>query len=187
MRRSARPRSRSFVRGDGACDRTGAPSVDALRRVTAPAGRRRPVRGCESRRSPWPPVSDRCSQTPPHPAPSTITLPRRMNQVSSVNTTPMVPYVLLSSMTTVEKLAAEKKKLAAEKKASPSQRTAVTSAGRITRRHDTRPSSRKCIVHAKKIATTTNVSTACTTGPAAWRSGPVRVPSAIRTARRMAR
>ena len=114
--------------------------------------------------------------------------------MSSVNTTPMVPYVLLSSMTTVEKLAAEKKKLAAEKKklaaekkASPSQRTAVTSAGRITRRHDTRPSSRKCIVHAKKIATTTNVSTACTTGPAAWRSGPVRVPSAIRTARRMAR
>jgi hypothetical protein len=32
-----------------------------------------------------------------------MTLPMRMNQVSSVKTTPIVPYVLVSSTTTDEK------------------------------------------------------------------------------------
>jgi len=37
-------------------------------------------------------------------------------------------------------------------------------------RSGTRPASKKCIVHQKKIATTTNPRSACTTGPAALRA-----------------
>src|SRR5437879_3062625 len=71
-------------------------------------------------------------------------------------------------------------KYADEKNASPSQRSAVIRAGPITRRHDTRPASKKCIVHAKKIATTTNVRRACPAAPGRSPRGVSADPSAAR-------
>jgi hypothetical protein len=106
-----------------------------------------------------------------------MTTPMRMNQLRNVNTTPIVPYCLLSSTT-----ASEKK--IEENRARPSQSAAVTTADGNRTRQGTRPASRKCIVHQKNSVSATNLTRISPISPVASRTGPLTVVWAASAASR---